>query len=197
MEQHAREGRQAPRAALEALRPGRRGPVCGEREEVQREVRHRGPRRRRGLGGRPAEGGGRRQHRRRSRHHPVDQRRRQSLPRKAARRDRCLRVPRREVRRLVSGLRSVSAARRQEVDRRSAGRCRRVHGLSREPHQGGGIRRVPEGHRRLPQAVQGAEGQGHAAGVRARQRHRRRQHLVPVARSGRSAASSSTRTTRW
>ena len=65
-------------------------------------------------------------------HHPVDQRRRQSLSGKAGRRDRRLHVPRREVRRLVSGVRSVSAAGRQEMDRRATRRRRRVHGLSRE-----------------------------------------------------------------
>ncbi len=84
-------------------------------------------------------------------------------------------LPRQEVRRLLSRLRSVSAAGRQEVDRRAARRGRRLHGLPREPREGGWLQHLSEGHRRFPEAVQGAEGQGHAARIRARQRHRRRQ----------------------
>ena len=132
VEQHAGEGREAARAALEALRPGRRGRVHGERQDVPRQVRHRGARRQRGLGGRATEGRGGREHRRRPRHHPVDQRRRESVSGQARRRDRRLRLPRREVRRLVPGVRSVPAARRQEMDRRAAGRGRRRDGLPRE-----------------------------------------------------------------
>ena len=196
VEQHAGEGREAAGVALEALRPGRRGPVLGEREEVQREVRRRGARRHRGLGGRASEGRGGREHRRGAGHHPVDQRRRQPLSREAARRHRRLHVPRHEVRRLVSGVRAYLQAGRQELDRPAARRRGRVHRLPREPHEGGRLRHVPERHRRLPEAVQGAEGEGHAARLRARQRHRRRQHLVATGCCGRSAASSSTRTTR-
>ena len=58
-----------------------------------------------------------------------------------------------------------------------------------------GFDSVPEGHRRLPEAVQGAEGQGHAGRLGARQRHRR-QRLGATGWSGPSAASWSTRTTR-
>ena len=70
----------------------------------------------------------------------VDQRRRQPVPGKAGRRDRRLHVPRRQIRRLVSGLRSVPAAGRQEMDRRPAGCRRRLHGVPREPHEGGRLR---------------------------------------------------------
>jgi multiple sugar transport system substrate-binding protein len=37
-----------------------------------------------------------------------------------------------------------------------------------------GFNELPEGHRRLPEAAQGHEGQGHAGRLRAGQRHRRR-----------------------
>ena len=86
VEQHAGKGREAARAALEALRAGRRRPVSGQRQEVHGEDRHRSARRRRGLGGRAAESGRRRQHRRGPGHHPGDQRRCQSVSRQAARR---------------------------------------------------------------------------------------------------------------
>ena len=69
-----------------------------------------------------------------------------------------------KLRRLVSGLRALPAARRQALDRRAARRRRRLHGLSPERGQGRGLRHLPEGHRRLPEAVQGAEGEGHAGG---------------------------------
>ena len=59
------------------------------------------------------------------------------------------------------------------LDRRSDGRCRQRDRLPRKPRQGGGLRRRPEGHGRLPEAVPGAEGEGHAGGLRARQRDRR------------------------
>ena len=120
------------------------------------------------------EGGGRGQHRRRPGHHPVDQRRRQPLSGQAARRDRRVRVPRQEVRRLVPGLPGLPQARRQEVDRRAARRRRRDDRLPREHGEGGRLRHLPEGHRRLPQADEGPAGQGHAGRHGARQRDRRR-----------------------
>ena len=114
----------------------------------------------------------------------VDQRRCESLSGEARRRHRRLQLPRRQVRRLVSGVRSVSATRRQEMDRRAARGGRRWHGLPRKRHQSGRIRQLPEGHRRLPQAVQGAEGKGHARGYGAGQCDRRWQYVVPMARLG-------------
>ena len=70
------------------------------------------------------------------------------------------------------------------VDRGAPRRGRRLHRLPREPRQSRGVRQVSARHRWLSQAVQGAEGQGHAARVCARQRYRRRQHLVPLAALG-------------
>ena len=66
---------------------------------------------------------------------------------------------------------------------RSSWARRATHRLSRKPCQGGGLRQLPEGHRRLPQALPGAEGQGHAGGIRARQRDRRLE-LDALARLG-------------
>ena len=90
---------------------------------------------------------------------------------------------------------AVQSPRRQEVDRAPARRGRLDDGLPREHGEGGRLRQLPEGHRRLPEDVQGGQGKGHAGRHGARQRDRRRP-LVQLARSGRSAASSSTRTTR-
>ena len=157
--------------------------------------RHRGARRQRRLGGRAAEGGGRGQRRQRPRHHPLDQRRRAT----------CIRTswstsPTSATTSARSTAAGTRCARpylhaRQEVDRRPAGLRRQRDGLSREPRQGGGLRQVPEGHGRLPQAVQGAEGEGHAGRLRARQRDRRR-NAGRTGWSGRSAARWSTRRTR-
>jgi hypothetical protein len=63
----------------------------------------------------------------------------------------------------------------KRLDRRAARRRRRDAGVPREPCEGGRLRRVPEGHRRLPQAAARPEGEGHAGRLRAGQRHRRRQ----------------------
>ena len=154
----AGEGRQAARAALEPLRAGRRGPVHGQRQEVHRQDRHRGARRQRRLGRRAAEGRGRGQHRRRPGHHPVDQRRRAtSIP------DKLLDVTDladylgKKYGGWYPAVRGLHAARRQELDRR----CRWAPPASmmvyRESHgEGGRLRHLPEGHRRLPQDVQGA-----------------------------------------
>ncbi len=71
---------------------------------------------------------------------------------------------------------ALHAARRQEVDRPAAGRRRLADRLPREHGEGGRLRHLPEGHRRLPRALQGAQGQGHARRHGAGQRHRR-QHL--------------------
>ena len=84
-------------------------------------------------------------------------------------------LPRQEVRRLVPGLRGLPAARRQEVDRRGAGRRRRDAGLPPEPREGGRLRHLPEGHRPASsQLLKAPEGQGHAGRLRAGQCHRRR-----------------------
>jgi hypothetical protein len=58
------------------------------------------------------------------------------------------------------------------VDRRPAGRRRRVHGVPRKPHEGGRIRQLPQGHRRLPQAPAGAKGARTRPGFASWQRHR-------------------------
>ena len=160
----AREGRQAARAALEPLRAGRHRRLHGERQEVHREDRHRGARRQRGLGRRAAQGGGGRQHRRRPRHHPVDQRRRQPVPGQAARRHRP--VPSTSARSTAAGTRPCEAYLQPDGKKwiglplGSPARCM----VYRESMlKAAGFDSVPEGHRRLPQAVQGAEGEGHAA----------------------------------
>ena len=105
------------------------------------------------------------------------------------------RVPRQEVRRLVPGRRGLPAARRQEVDRRAARRGRLDDGLPREHAEGGRLRQLPEGHRRLPEDVQGA--------ARPRARRAAWRSATPPATAcgatgwcGPSAASWSTRTTR-
>ena len=166
-------------------------------EEVHGEVRHRGARRRRGLGGRAPEGGGRRQHRRRSRHHPVDERRRATCTRTS-----CVDVT--DVANYLGKkyggwypvCQQYLQAGRQEVDRRAAGLRRQRARLPRERAEGGRLRQRPEGHRRLPQAVPGAEGEGHA-------RRASRSATPPATAtpgrtgsSGRTAASWSTRRTR-
>ena len=111
VEQHAGEGREAARAALEALRPGRRGPVHGEHQEVHREDRHRGARRRRGLGGRAPEGGGRRQHRQRARTSSCRPTTTRNLyPEKLVDVTDVCELPRQQVRRLVPGVRAVPAS---------------------------------------------------------------------------------------
>ncbi len=70
--------------------------------------------------------------------------------------------------------------------RASGSRCRWASSAAlivyRESHvKAAGFDGIPEGHRRLPQALPGAEGQGHARRLRARQRHRRRQQLGALA----------------
>ena len=96
------------------------------------------------------EGGGGGQHRRRPRHHPVDQRRRAiSIPDKLVDVTDVCNYLGRQVRRLVPGLRGLSQAGRQEVDRRAAGRRRHRHGLSRQHAQGRGLR---QRSRRTPTA---------------------------------------------
>ncbi len=62
---------------------------------------------------------------------------------------------------------------RQEMGGDHAWAPRGYAGRAPKPDQGRGLRRVPAGLRGLPQAVPGAEGQGHAVRLRARQRHRR------------------------
>ena len=87
---------------------------------------------------------------------------------------------RRGERRLVRRPAALCGARRQ-VHRHAALRHRQRHLLPRQPHEGGGLHRVPEGQRRLPRALQGAEGQRHARRLPARQGGRRRQQLRPLA----------------
>ena len=81
-------------------------------------------------------------------------------------------LSRQQVRRLVRGGQGLRHA-RQEVGRDHDGRRRRHARRPREPDQGGGLRSIPARHGRLPQAVPGAQGQGHAGRLRARQRDRR------------------------
>ena len=57
-----------------------------------------------------------------------------------------------------------------------------LRGLSREHGQGGGLQRDPARPRRLPEAVPRIECPWHATRIRARQCHRRRHHMVPLAR---------------
>ena len=72
----------------------------------------------------------------------------------------------------------------QELDRRAARRGWRRDGVPRKPYEGGRVQQLSERHRRLFEAVQGAEGQGNTAGICARQRDRRWQHLVQLAGLG-------------
>jgi multiple sugar transport system substrate-binding protein len=53
---------------------------------------------------------------------------------------------------------------------------------SHKPHQGCGLRQRAEGQCRIPEALPGAEGEGHAGRFRARECDGRRQHLGPLAR---------------
>ena len=64
-------------------------------------------------------------------------------------------------------------ARRQQMDRRPAGLRRQRDRVPREPGEGSRLRQLPEGPRRIPEAHEGAQGQGHARRLRARARHRR------------------------
>ena len=102
------------------------------------------------------------------------------VSRQARRRDRARRGGRRGERRLVRRPEGLRGARRQ-VHRHAALRHRQRHLLPRQPREGGGLQRVPEGHRRLPRALQGAEGQQHPRRLPARQGGRRRQQLCPLA----------------
>ena len=118
-------------AKLRVLRWSRfvQGDIDQYMKNVQKfteKYRHRGARRQRRLGGRAAEGGGRGEHRRGPGHHPVDQRRRQPVSGQAASTSpTSADYLGKQVRRLVSGVRAVPAAGRQEVDRRAARRRRR------------------------------------------------------------------------
>ena len=101
-------------------------------------------------------------------------------PDKLDRRDRARRP--RSARRTAAG---TTARRATRCATASSSPCRSRHRqrhlLPREPREGGGLQRVPEGQRRLPRALQGAEGQGHARRLPARQGGRRRQQLRPLA----------------
>ena len=120
-----------------------------------------------------------------SRHHPVDERRREPVSGQARRRHRRLHVSRQQVRRLLSGVRAIPEARRQEVDRRAARRARAMRIVYRDSMlKAAGFDAVPkdtDGFLKLCKALQG---EGHARRLRARQRDRRRQHVVPLARLG-------------
>ena len=115
----AGEGRQAARAALEALRAGRRGHVDGEHQEVHREDRRRGARRQRGLGGRAAQGGGGGQRRQRPGHHHLDLRGCAPVSGQARRRDR--RLPTTSAASTAAG---TTCARSTAPRRASGSRCR-------------------------------------------------------------------------
>ena len=165
------EGRETARAALETLRAGRRRRVGGQHQEIYGRDRHRSARRRRRLGGRAAQGGGGGQRRQRAGHHHQHHGRRAPVSGEAGRRQRSRQLPGQQVRRLVRRGEGVRHA-RQEVGGDHDGRRRRHAGLPREPAQGRGLRHGPEGHGRFPQAVPGAEGQGHAGRLRTGQCHR-------------------------
>ena len=198
VEQHAGEGREAARAALEPLRPGRHRPVHGRTSRSSpRSTASRcasTTKAGRTCGPKAAVAANTGAARTSSCRHNDDA---NLYPEKLRRRDR-----RRQLSRQAStaaGIRCASRTCGRTARSGSAfllGAAGSVHGLPREPREGGRLRQLPEGHRRLPQAVQGAEGEGHAGRLRARQRDRRREHVVPLARLGASAASSSTRTTR-
>ena len=197
---HAQQWNGTPEkgAKLRVLRWSRfvQGDIDQYMKNVQKftgQDRHRSARRQRGLGGRAAEGRGGGEHRRRPGHHPAARTTtRTSIRRSCVDVTDVCDVPRQEVRRLVSRVRAVPEAGRQEVDRRPARLRGQRDRLPREHAEGGGLRQRPEGHRRLPQAVQGAEGEGHAGRLRARQRHRRRQHVDALGGLGASAARWST-----
>ena len=72
---------------------------------------------------------------------------------------------------------------RQEVGRDHDGRRRQRARLPRKPREGRGLRRGAEGHGRLSEALPGAEGEGNAGRLRARQRDGRLE-LDALARLG-------------
>ena len=104
-------------------------------------------------------------------------------PGQARRRDRPLRVPRQEVRRLVPGVPAVPEAGRQALDRRAAGlppaaRSSTARARSRRP-----ATRASRRTRRASSSLMKAlKDKGTPGGLRARQRDRRRQHLDALAR---------------
>ncbi len=167
----AREGRDVARAALEALRAGRRRSVHGQHAALHSAHRRRGAGRQRELRGSATQGGGRGQRRRRTRHHHQHRRATAAVPGQAAGRERAGRVPGTEVRRLVRDRSGILHARGQ-MDR-DPHRCRRRRdGLPQEHAARRRLRGISQGPERLPQAVPGAEGEGHTAGLRTRPCHR-------------------------
>ena len=106
------------------------------------------------LGGRAPEGRGRRQRRLGARHGDELVRRPVPVSRQARRRDRARHRARRGERRLVRRAEGLCGPRRQ-VHRHAALRHRQRDLLPRQPHEGRGLQRVPEGHRRVPRALQG------------------------------------------
>ena len=80
------------------------------------------------------------------------------VPGQVRRGDRRRQLPRQEIRRLGSDRRDLRQERRQ-VDRDSRGLQRQRHQLPPEHDREGGLQGDPEGHRRLPRADEGAQGQ--------------------------------------
>ena len=117
------------------------------------------------------------------------------FPDKVRRRHRRRRLSGQEVRRLGADGRDLRQERRQ-VDRDSGRLQRQRHQLPPEHDREGGLQGDPEGHRRLPGADEGAEGE--AARRAASRSAAPRATAMPgsTGRCGRTAATWSTRTTR-
>ena len=103
------------------------------------------------------------------------------VSRQAARRDRARRLP--SARPTAAGIDGLEGYAKRDGKFIALPLCAIGNAicLPRQPHEGGRLHRIPEGHRRLPRALQGAEGQGHARRLPARQGRRRRQQLRPLA----------------
>ena len=134
--------------ALGTVRPGRRGCMAGQHQEIHRCDRRPGAHRQGKLGGRSPESGGGRQCRLRTGYGHELVRRSAAISRQARRCDRTRRISRQGQWRLVSGSRRLCEARRQ-VHRHAALRHRQCGRLSRQPHEGG---RASASSRRIPRA---------------------------------------------
>ncbi len=194
-----RERRELAHAAPGALRPGRRGRVPRQRQELHGKDRRRGQGRLRRLGRHQPADRGDVEFRRRPRHHHRLRGRAAYLCRQADRADRRRRLSRQEIWWLADACATLRQAQQEhELDRAAVRRHRRAAGLSQI---GGASRRLRQGagrSRRHPRSLPQAESGRQAGGLRARQRCRRRQRVRAMdsvvaqrGAAGRRAATSS------
>ena len=152
----ARARRLDPGVALEAVHSGRVRQFRRQHQEVFRPDRRQGAGRCGKLGRHPPEIGGRRECRGRSGHHLWHARRPVQVPREAPGPDRPRRISRRQIWRLVSGCAQVRNA-RQALDRAAAGRFGRMLELPHKRDARRRLRRIPQGHGRVSQALPGPQ----------------------------------------